>query len=38
VLGSRSAAHDAFPVVFCAASMTMTSLALTATWLCAVRR
>jgi uncharacterized membrane protein len=38
VLGSAPTADDSFPVVFYAASMTVTSLALTSTWLYAVRR
>ena len=38
LLGSHSTTHDAFPVVLFAADMTVTSLALTATWLYAVRR
>ncbi|MGZ4507944.1 MAG: TMEM175 family protein [Blastococcus sp.] len=38
LLGAHSTAHDAFPFVLYAASMTVTSLALTATWLHAVRR
>lgn len=37
LLGSHSTAHDAFPVVFYAASMTATSMALTVSWLYAVR-
>jgi uncharacterized membrane protein len=38
LLGARSAPDDAFPVVFYAGSLTLTSAALTATWLYAVRR
>jgi hypothetical protein len=38
LLGSRSTADDAFPVVFYAASLTLTSAALTGSWLYAVRR
>jgi uncharacterized membrane protein len=38
LLGARSTAEDAFPVVFYAASMTATSAAITATWLYALRR
>ena len=38
LLGARTDAGDAFPVVFFAASMTLTSCALTATWLYATRR
>ena len=38
LLGARQGTDDAFPVVFFAASMTLTSCALTATWLYAVRR
>ena len=38
LLGARSESDDAFPVVFFAASMTLTSCALTATWQYAVRR
>jgi uncharacterized membrane protein len=38
LLGSHSTADDAFPVVFYAASLTLTSAALTATWLYAARR
>jgi uncharacterized membrane protein len=37
LLGSHSTADDAFPVVFYAASLTLTSAALTALWLYAVR-
>src|SRR4051812_14058930 len=36
LLGAREVGEDAFPVVFFAASMTVTSCALTATWLYAV--
>ena len=38
VLGARSTAEDAFPVVFYATALTITSASLTATWLYAVRR
>ena len=38
LLGSHSTTDDAFPVVFYAAGLTLTSAALTATWLHAVRR
>ena len=38
LLGSHSTTDDAFPVVFYAASLTLTSAALTATWLYAARR
>jgi uncharacterized membrane protein len=38
LLGARQGSDDAFPVVFFAASMTLTSCALTATWLYAARR
>lgn len=38
LLGARLETNDAFPVVFYAASMTLASIALTATWLYAVRR
>ncbi|MGY1696082.1 MULTISPECIES: TMEM175 family protein [unclassified Geodermatophilus] len=38
LLGSHSTADDAFPVVFYAASLTLASAALTATWLYAARR
>jgi uncharacterized membrane protein len=38
LLGSHSTADDAFPVVFYAGSLTLTSAALTATWLYAARR
>jgi uncharacterized membrane protein len=38
LLGARQVTDDAFPVVFFAASMTLTSCALTATWLYAARR
>jgi uncharacterized membrane protein len=38
ILGARNDTADAFPVVFFAASMTLTSCALTATWLYAARR
>jgi uncharacterized membrane protein len=38
LLGAREETSDAFPVVFFAASMTLTSCALTATWLYAARR
>jgi uncharacterized membrane protein len=38
ILGARDEPGDAFPVVFFAASMTITSCALTATWLYASRR
>jgi uncharacterized membrane protein len=38
LLGARQETDDAFPVVFFAASMTLTSCALTATWLYAARR
>ena len=37
VLGARNETGDAFPVAFFAASMTLTSCALTATWLYAAR-
>jgi uncharacterized membrane protein len=38
LIGARLEADDAFPVVFYAASMTVSSIALTAAWLYAVRR
>ena len=38
LLGSHSTADDAFPVVFYAASLTLTSASLTAAWLYAARR
>jgi uncharacterized membrane protein len=38
VLGAHSIAHDRFPAVFYAASMTVTSLCLTVTWLYASTR
>jgi uncharacterized membrane protein len=38
LLGARSTPDDAFPVVFYAGSLTLTSAAMTATWLYAVRR
>src|SRR3954454_3158306 len=38
LLGASSLESDRFPVVFYAVSMTVTSLAFTATWLYAVRR
>ena len=38
VLGARLQETDNFPVVFYAASMTVSSIALTVTWLYAVRR
>src|SRR3954468_23823368 len=38
LLGAQSTADDAFPVVFYAASMTLTSAALTCTWLYALRQ
>jgi uncharacterized membrane protein len=38
VLGGTPTAGDSFPVVFHAASLTVTSLALTVSWLYAVRR
>jgi uncharacterized membrane protein len=38
LLGARSTADDAFPVVFYAASLTLTSAAITGSWLYAVRR
>jgi uncharacterized membrane protein len=38
LLGARQGTADAFPVVFFAASMTLTSWALTTTWLYAARR
>jgi len=38
LLGSHTTADDAFPVVFYAASLTLTSAAMTGTWLYAVRR
>jgi len=38
LLGSHPTAEDAFPVVFYAASLTLTSAAVTATWLYAARR
>jgi uncharacterized membrane protein len=38
VMGARLESDDAFPVVFYAASMTVSSIAVTATWLYAVRR
>jgi uncharacterized membrane protein len=37
-LGDSPTADDSFPVVFYAGSMTMTSLALTLTWLHAARK
>ncbi len=38
LLGSHTTADDAFPVVFYAASLTITSTAMTGTWLYAVHR
>ena len=38
LIGARLESDDPFPVVFYAASMTVSSIALTATWLYAVRR
>jgi uncharacterized membrane protein len=38
LLGARSIPDDAFPVVFYAVSLTLTSAALTTTWLYALRR
>jgi uncharacterized membrane protein len=38
VLGAHSTEHDRFPVIFYAASMTVTSLCLTLTWLYAATR